>query len=204
MSKMCSMIGDVRQIEGAVYKSVIDFGNNLDLVGLVPGDVVENTRPLRDRISALEEENGRLQADLDARRSVTTDGGAKPENNNDFETLREILRMEVLISAEATTEGVAGTRVLGSIFIHSKNLFVKGWIIGNSPIVVSRWFEDEIIPALMIHRLVARENLASGSRRYSATEKGLDFLAWHDTFKLKSAKQTPKPKRLAAKDATPS
>jgi hypothetical protein len=184
MSKMCSLIGDRKEIKASVYESLIDYGNNLDLIGWVPGNLLEDTRPLRERIAELEAENARLQAGVDAAQSDASEL-AIPNESSAFENVRTLLKtLDVTLPADIATDKQERTRNIGGLFLANRNLFVRDWNIGTNPSASTKWFENEVFPPLIVHRLIASEPRTGGGRRYVATEKGLDFLAWIDRRKL--------------------
>ena len=181
LSRMCAICQDNKDIRGGVYDSILEILQTKDLSGWVRGDSVEDPRPLHEQISRLKSEVERLSSELDTAKIATSTPSNSVLKSPEFSALEKILKSKKL---EAPAE-VSGTpddinTSAFSLLITNRNLLVRGWVMAINPEGKPLWFRNNLMPTLLIHRLIYREDVGTKYHRYSMTELGLDFLAWLD------------------------
>ena len=98
--------------------------------------------------------------------------------------------IRVTIPAEHGTDGKDAERSIYQLFVGNRNLLVRGYNI-NKAKPRSVWYFNNVYTVLATHRLV--NIMQTGIMTHvSATERGLDYLAWYDEMRALSANKVNK------------
>lgn len=190
LSNVSRFFDDVKDIKLAVHETLHDFSRKRSLRGWVPGDAVEDTKPLRDEISRLRQEVSSLTQELESVRLQDDAPNNNSTEEDNFEVVSRILdENKVNIPANISTSGKDIERSFLILLVSNRDLYVRGALIGPSSSERAKWFSRNVYPRYITHKLMKMEERAANTTRYSLTQEGLDLLAWLDR-KAYKAKMT--------------
>lgn len=181
LSKMCSIYADIRDIKSHIYESLIDLSHQPDLEGWVRGSLASDPKPLYDQISNLKIINEQLEREIAELRLKSTEDNQNNGDNIKFEELMKLLKStKIVIPAESSSSGEIINTDAFRLFVLNRNLYITGVNISGAVSIKARWFERNLYPTFVTHRILNREIRTTGSKLYSMSELGLDFCAWLD------------------------
>ena len=190
LSNISSFFDDSKDIKLCVHESLSDFAANRELKGWVSAEEVTSTQPLLDEIGRLSKENDELneQLRIAARKIGTAPGGTTPDS--EFNELTELLQsIKITIPGELTEDGEETESSLYKLFVANKDAFVSGVTNQSDTSEVASFMYHNLCPKLQIHGLVVNEKVAGVRwRRYSASKRGNEFLAYIEKKNLRSKK----------------
>jgi len=190
LSNISSFFDDHKDIKLCVHESLSDFATNRDLKGWVSADEVTSTQPLLDEIGRLSKENDVLKEKLkNAEKKI----GTSPKtttSDTEFEELKELLKsIQVTVPGELTEDGEDFEQSLFDLFVSNKDNFITGVTNQIDSGEVASFIYHNLCPKLQIHGLVLNEKVVGVRwRRFSATKRGNEFLAYLEKQKLRSKK----------------
>ncbi len=190
LSRMCSIFEDARDIKASIYESLIDYSQQPGLEGWVRGGLAVDVRPLYDQIADLTDSNERLRGELSAlRQSQTSDPDKGHDVSTQFVQLRSVLdNMELTIPADIAQKGKELRTTVFKMLVTNKNIYVRGVSISPATSERNTWFETNVYPPLITHRVMMAETRPDGSRHYAITDLGLDFSAWIDLMGMEATR----------------
>lgn len=186
LSNISSFFKDEKDISLCVYESLSDFAVNRELKGWVSYDEVVNCQMLLDEIENLKEENKTLKANKESKDNLMA------KSDVGFEELRDTLKSIVVqVPGKLTENGEELEMNLLHVLNTSRDEFVTGVTnqATNGDYMTFLYFN--IAPKLQIHGVVFNEKVAGVRwRRFSLTQKGMEFLARLDREKIEKNQQS--------------
>jgi hypothetical protein len=183
MSRMCSIFVDTKDIRGAVYESLHEINQTRDLVGWVKADEMNSLSLIRNQLDEITIERDKLQVELAEAKSRSDRPGDISWSQEDFQVLYDLLTSVQVEVPPFISNGKTYNNSVYELLHANRYLLTQGWTFAEKPDERPRWFEENLVAPLLVHKLVALTRTATGNRRYELTERGMDFVAWGDRIK---------------------
>ncbi len=185
LSNISSFFSDDKDIKLCVYESLSDFSSSRDLKGWVSADEVVNSQSLLDEITRLSEENERLSIKLKNNKASLSASPTKVSTLDDFEQTIDMLKATDVKIPNSLCDGKNTVMNLYDVFANYKEHFITGVKNQSGIDDTMRFLYFNVGPKLQIHSLVLNEKVADVRwRRFSVTQKGIEFLAYLEKKKL--------------------
>ncbi|MEH6450388.1 MAG: DUF4062 domain-containing protein [Oleispira sp.] len=185
LSNISSFFNDEKDIKLCVYESLSDFTSNRDLKGWVSADEIVNSQSLLDEITRLSHENERLVLQVNNTKARLSPNSKNEVVSNDFEQLVTVLKATDVKIPDSVSSEENVVMNLFDVFTIYKEKFITG--VANKSGIDDhiRFLYFNVGPKLQIHNLVVSEKVENARwRRFSVTQKGIEYLAFLEHKKL--------------------